>query len=125
MHTTLKHKETGDSITSTIISDGGKNTVYLVSGTITEEEDSVFDIIDTSKLAGNPRSIRIDGLLFAVESGLKVFIKYRDHPFIIPLEGRSKMELSWIGGIQGHEIDMVCKGTGSFFIVIDVSKMGV
>lgn len=125
MHTKLSHKKTGDSITSTIISDGGKNTVYLVSGTIKKEEDSVFDIVDTSRLAGNPSSIRIDGLLFTIESGLKVFLKYRDQPYIIPLEGRSKMDLGWIGGIQGHEIDMICKGTGSFFIVLDVSKMGV
>lgn len=125
MHTKLNHKETGDSITTTIISDGGKNTVYLISGSIEKENDSVFDIVNTSKLSGNPKSIRIDSLLFTIESGLKVFLKYRDQPYIIPLEGRSKIDLGWVGGVQGHEIDMVCKGVGSFFIVLDVSKMGV
>lgn len=125
MHTEILHKETGDSIASTIVSDGGKNAVYLISGEIKHEDDSVFDIINTTKLSGNPTSIRIDGLWFAVESGLKVFLKYRDHPYIIPLEGRSRIDLDWIGGIQGHNIDMVCRGTGTFFLVVDISKMGV
>lgn len=125
MHTTLNHLDTGDSISSSIISDGNKNTVYLVSGTIVEEADSVFDIIDTSKLAGKPSNIRIDGLLFTIESGLKIFLKYRNQPYIIPLEGRSKIDLGWVGGITGHEVDLICRGTGSFFLVIDISKMGV
>ena len=60
-----------------------------------------------------------------VESGLKVFIKYRNQPYILPLEGRSKIDLGWVGGLVGHEIDLVFKGKGSFFIVLDVSKMGV
>lgn len=124
-HTELVHKKTKDTITTTIVSDGGKNTVYLVSGTIDHEDDSVFDIIDMSKLAGNPTSIRMDGLLFTIESGLKVLLKYRNQPYVIPLEGRSKIDLGWVGGVTGHQIDMVCKGTGSFFLVIDVSKMGV
>ena len=35
------------------------------------------------------------------------------------------MDLNWVGGVVGHEIDMVCKGTGAFFVVLDISKMGV
>jgi hypothetical protein len=124
LHRVLAHEETGDSITSTIVSDGVKNTVYLVSGTIKSEDDSVFDLIDTTRLEGKPRGLRIDGLMFTVESGLKLFLKYRDQPYIIPLEGRTKLDLGWVGGIQGHEIDMICQGTGSFFLVIDISKMG-
>ena len=125
MHTKLLHKSTKDSVTTTIVSDGGKNTVYLVSGTIAHEDDSVFDIIDVSKLSGSPTGIRMDGLLFTIESGLKLILKYRNQPYVIPLEGRSKIDLGWVGGVTGHEVDLICKGTGSFFLVIDVSKMGV
>jgi hypothetical protein len=125
MHAKLVHKATKDNITVSIVSDGGKNTVFLVTGTIKHENDSSFDIIDVSRLAGNPTNIRLDSVVFMVETGLKVFINYRNQPYTLPLEGRSKVDLGWVGGLIGHEVDMVFKGTGSFFIVLDVSKMGV
>jgi hypothetical protein len=124
-HQTLKHKGTGDSITRSLVNDGPKNTVYQVSGTISNEKDSTFDLIDTKLLAGLPPNMKIDTLVFSIESGLKVLMKYRDQPFVIPLEGRSRMEFESFGGIQGKEIDLICKGQGSFFILIDISKMGV
>ena len=125
MHEQLTHLDTGDTITTTVVSDGGKNTVLLVSGTINHEEDSVFDIIDLKRLAGNPKSIRLDSISYLVESGLKCILKYRDHPYVFPVEGRGKFDLGVAGGIQGHEIDLVLKGTGTFFLVLDLSKMGV
>jgi hypothetical protein len=125
MHTKLVHKDTEDSITVSIVSDGGKNCVLLVTGTIKSEDDSVFDIIKTDRLSKNPPNIRMDSVVFMVESGLKIMMTYRDQPFILPLEGRSKVDLGWVGGIVGCEIDFVCKGVGSFFIVLDISKMGV
>jgi hypothetical protein len=125
MHAKLVHQETKDSINVSIVSDGGKNTVFLVTGTIVHPDDSVFDIIDVTRLAGKPSNIRLDSIVFMVESGLKVQVNYRDQPYVLPLEGRSKVDLGWVGGLIGHEIDMVFKGTGSFFIVLDISKMGV
>jgi hypothetical protein len=125
MHAKLVHKDTDDNINVSIVSDGGKNTVFLVTGTIKHEDDSVFDIVDVSRLSGNPSNIRLDSIVFMVESGLKVQINYRNQPYVLPLEGRSKIDLGWVGGLIGHEIDMVFKGTGSFFIVLDISKMGV
>ena len=125
MHRKLVHEETQDVINVSIANDGGKNTVFLVTGVIKDESDSVFDIIDTSRLSGNPTNIRLDSIVFMIESGLKVFVTYRNQPYVLPLEGRSKIDLGWVGGITGHEVDLVFKGTGSFFIVLDVSKMGV
>jgi len=125
MHAKLVHQETKDSINVSIVSDGGKNTVFLVTGTIVHPDDSVFDIIDVTRLAGKPSNIRLDSIVFMVESGLKVQVNYRDQPYVLPLEGRSKVDLGWVGGLIGHEIDMIFKGTGSFFIVLDISKMGV
>ena len=125
MHTKLVHEANEDSITVSIVSDGGKNTVFLVTGIISSPEDSVFDIIDVARLGGKPSNVRLDSLVFMVESGLKVQINYRNQPYVLPLEGRSKIDLGWVGGLIGHEIDMVFKGTGSFFIVLDISKMGV
>jgi len=125
MPTKLVHEDTNDSIHISLVTDGGKNAVFLVTGKIEHENDSVFDIINISKLSGNPTNIRLDAIVFMVESGLKVFVNYRNQPYTLPLEGRSKIDLGWVGGLTGHEIDMVFKGTGSFFIVLDVSKMGV
>ena len=125
MHTKLVHKGTKDSINVSIVSDGGKNTVLLVSGKIESENDSVFDVIDVSRLSGKPTNVRLDSVVFMVESGLKIMVNYRNQPYILPLEGRSKIDLGWVGGLIGHELDMVFKGVGSFFIVLDISKMGV
>ena len=125
MHRKIVHEETQDVINVSIANDGGKNTVFLVTGVIKNEDDSVFDIIDTSRLSGHPTNIRLDSTVFMIESGLKVFITYRNQPYVLPLEGRSKIDLGWVGGITGHEVDLIFKGTGSFFIVLDVSKMGV
>lgn len=124
-HSVFEHEESGDAITSSIVSDGSKNTVFLVTGTINSKKDSVFDIIDTQKLGGKPHNIRLDNIMFSVESGLKVLLKYKNEPYVLPLEGRSKIDLEPTGGLVGHEIDFVFKGTGSFFIVLDISKMGV
>ena len=125
MHRELVHKDTGDKITVSIVSDGGKNTVFLLSGVIKNEKDSVFDPIEISRLAGNPTNVRLDSIVFMIETGLRVLVDYRNQPYVLPLEGRSKIDLGWVGGLIGHEIDMVFKGTGSFFIVLDISKMGV
>jgi hypothetical protein len=125
MHNKLVHEATQDSVNVSIVSDGGKNTVFLVTGTIKHEDDSVFDIVDIKRLAGNPSNIRLDATVFMVETGLRVLLTYRNQPYVLPLEGRSKIDLGWVSGLIGHEIDMVFKGTGSFFIVLDVSKMGV
>jgi hypothetical protein len=125
MHSTLVHEATGDSVTVSIVSDGGKNTVFLVSGIIEHEDDSVFNAIDVSRLSGNPSNVRLDSLVFMIETGLRVMLNYRNQPYTLPLEGRSKIDLGWVGGLTGHEIDLVFKGTGSFFIVLDISKMGV
>ena len=125
MHTKLVHKSTKDSINVSIVSDGGKNTVLLVSGKIEHENDSVFDVVDVSRLSGKPTNVRLDSIVFMVESGLKVMVNYRNQPYTLPLEGRSKIDLGWVGGLIGHEIDMVFRGVGSFFIVLDISKMGV
>ena len=125
MHRELVHKDTGDKITVSIVSDGGKNTVFLLSGVIKNEKESVFDPIEISRLAGNPTNVRLDSIVFMIETGLRVLVDYRNQPYVLPLEGRSKIDLGWVGGLTGHEIDVVFKGTGSFFIVLDISKMGV
>ena len=125
MYTKLVHSATKDSITTTIVSDGVKNIVYLVSGVIKNKEDSVFDVVDMNKLAGTPTSLKLDSIVFMIESGLKVILQYRGLPYVLPMEGRSKIDLGWVGGLLGHEMDLICKGTGAFFIVLDLSKMGV
>ena len=125
MHSKLVHKATKDTITVSLVSDGGKNCVLLITGTIESEDDSVFDIINTEKLSKSPPNIRLDSVVFMIETGLKIMLQYRDQPFVLPLEGRSKVDLGWVGGIVGREIDFVCTGTGSFFICLDISKMGV
>jgi len=125
MHTTLVHEETKDSITISKVNDGSKTSIFIVSGVVEHKDDSVFNIVDVSELSGNPTNIRLDSLTFSIESGLKAIVCYRNQPYTIPFEGRGKMDLETVGGLFGHEINLVLKGTGAFFMVLDVSKMGV
>jgi hypothetical protein len=125
MHTTLVHEETKDSITISKVNDGSKTSIFIVSGVVKHEDDSVFNIVDVSELSGNPKNIRLDSLTFSIESGLKAIVCYRNQPYTIPFEGRGKMDLETVGGLFGHEINLVLKGTGTFFMVLDVSKIGV
>lgn len=124
-NTIHKHKKSGDSVVTTLSNDGGTTVIMLVSGTIKGEEDSIFDIIDVTSFSNKPKNLRMDSLVFSVETGLKLFLRYRNNPHIIPLEGRGKIELDKVGGVVGHEIDLVCRGVGSFFLAIDAVKMGV
>lgn len=125
MHKVLQDKLTEDSITVTKQMDGGRNTVLVISGNIQHKDDSTYSVVDLTDLAGSPTSMRLDNCAFVIESGLKCILTYRDMPYCIPLEGRGKVELDAFGGIAGHEIDMTLKGTGMFFIVLDISKLGV
>jgi hypothetical protein len=125
MNTTLIHKETKDSITICKVNDGSKTSIFVVSGEINHENDSVFNIINVSELSGKPNNVRLDSIIFSIESGLKAIVSYRNQPYTIPFEGRGKIDLETVGGLVGHEINLILKGTGSFFMVFDVSKMGV
>ena len=121
----IEHKETGDVISATVVQDGGKNAVYLLTGTIKSEDDSVFSIFDLAHLKPQPTNMRLDSIQFAVESGLKAIIQYENKPHAVPLEARGKIDLNWFGGLTGHEMSITFKGVGSFLIVLDISKMGV
>lgn len=60
----ITHRGTGDSITSALVNDGPKNTVFLVSGTIKSDKDSQFDLVDTGRLQGtNGMVVAVHGLL--------------------------------------------------------------
>ena len=125
MHKVLEHEE-GHSITVSTVSDGGKNTVLLVSGVVdTQGEPVSFDIIDLTRMHGAPKGIRLDSLSYLVEVGLKARLSYREFPYVLPFEGRGKFDLNVAGGIQGSEIDLSLVGKGAFFLVLDLSKMGV
>lgn len=125
MKTTLTHESTQDSITVFKLLDGQKNTVIAISGTIVNKEDSDFLPIELNQLGGNPKSLRLDNIAFLVQNGLLVLLTYLDEPYILPIEGKGKLELDKMIGIPGHQLKFTFMGTGSFFIILDISKLGV
>ena len=116
---------TKDDITIIKTVDGNKNTVLVITGTILEEEDLTYQIVDLSELAGTPKSLRLDTVAFIIEGDLKCIVSYINEPYKIPFAGRGKLELDPFGGIQGHDLQITFKGQGAFFIIIDISKLGV
>jgi hypothetical protein len=125
MHNTLKDETTADTITVSKQLDGNKNTVVVLSGTIKDKRDSTFKVINVEDLCGRPTGLRLDNIIFVIETGLKVHLSYEDVPYILPLEGRGKCELDPIGGLAGHKVKCTFKGIGAFFISLDISKLGV
>lgn len=117
---------TEDSITVTRTLDGGKNTVFAVSGNIKNEQDSTFVPIEIEDLVGNPTSLRLDNLVWLLDNNLTCIISYEDEPYFLPLANRSgRLELDKLGGLKGHQLRFTFKGTGTFMIFLDISKLGV
>lgn len=116
---------TGDSISVTKITDGSKNTVFVVSGNIKHKDDSTYSIIKLEELCGSPKSLKLDSAIYAVQSGLLCLLSYKDKPYTIPFEGKGTLPLEKIGGLVGHEIDLTLKGTGHFILFLDITKLGV
>lgn len=114
-----------DSITITKTGDGPKNTFLVVSGTVLDERDLTYFLIGLHELAGEPKSLRLDSAAYIIESGLKCIISYKNEPYIIPLEGKGKLELDSFGGLAGHDLQLTVKGQGAFFIMLDISKLGI
>lgn len=125
MKKTLTHEKTNDSIVVSKLLDGQKNTVIAISGTILSKEDSDFLPIDLTELGGNPKSLRLDNVAYLVQNGMSVILEYLDEPYILPFEGKGKLELDKMIGLPGHELKFTFKGAGSFFLVLDISKLGV
>lgn len=125
MKTNLVDKKTKDNITIFKSLDGARNTTLFISGNIKNEIDSTFSVIDITELAGNPSSLRLDNICYMIEEGLKTIVTYKEEPYFIPLAGRGKFEVDKFGGICGHQILFTFKGVGTFFIGLDISKLGV
>ncbi len=125
MRNTLNDKGTKDSVTITKHLDGARNTVIYVTGDIKSEIDSTFSLIDLQSLVGSPKSLRLDNMCFLIEDGLRIIVSYKDEPYLLPISGKGKIELDLFGGIVGHDMNITLKGVGSFFLGIDISKLGV
>jgi hypothetical protein len=125
MRTTLTDGLEKNNITITKTGDGAKNTIFVVSGTVLDERDLTYFLIGVDGLQGNPKSLRLDNAAFLVESGLKCIISYKGEPYFLPFEGKGKLELDPFGGLPGHDLSLTVKGTGTFLIVLDISKLGV
>jgi len=105
--------------------DGHKNVVYIVSGTIDAKSEKKYHITSIDVLDPRPSAIRLDNLIYAVEDGLKAFLKWQGTDHIVPLEGRGRLLFEDMGGLSGVDIDLEVKGVGALFLMLDISKLGV
>jgi len=125
MRTTLTDALDKNTITITKTGDGAKNTIFVVSGTVLDERDLTYFLVGVEGLQGNPKSLRLDSAAFLIESGLKCIVSYKNEPYFLPFEGKGKLELDHFGGLPGHDLQLTVRGTGTFFIMLDISKLGV
>jgi hypothetical protein len=107
-----------------MVRDGHKNVACVVSGE-TETSGERVQVTDVSSMNPRPRALRLDAVEFAVEGGVKCFLRWQGTAHVLPLEGRGKLDLEWFGGLSGEEIHLETEGVGALFLVLDISKVGV
>jgi len=105
--------------------DGHKNVVYIVSGRKIPNGKPIQITDKSAMLPKEPEGLRLDSIEFAIESGTKIILGWHDDEYLLPLEGRGKLDFQWFDGIQGDDIHMTVTGEGVVFIVLDLSKIGV
>lgn len=103
--------------------DGHKNVVYIVSGEV--KKDTMSHVTSVESLSPKPQSLRLDNIIYAVEDGLKAFLRLQGTGHVIPLEGRGRLLFEDMGGLIGNDIDLETRGIGTLFLMLDISKMGV
>src|SRR5674476_1587607 len=118
MRKTLTDDLDKNDITITKTGDGPKNTFLVVSGTVLDERDFTYFLIGLDELQGVPKSLRLDSAAYIIESGLKCIISYKNEPYLIPFEGKGKLELDPFGGLPGHDLQLTVKGKGLSLIHI-------
>ena len=105
--------------------DGHKNVVYIVSGRKINN-DGPLQLTNREDMHPiTPRSLRLDAVEFSIEQGTKCILSWNDEAYLLPIEGRGKLDFGWFDGIQGDEIYLNVIGDGVVFIVLDLSKIGV
>ena len=81
----------------------------VITGTGLEEPLPHIQILDITKLTGDPKALRLTGLTFAVEKGLALFLWWDDgkkDTLILPVvEGQGRLDLESIGGLHNPRRD--------------------
>jgi hypothetical protein len=119
-------------LTVTIPRDEGEVQVHVVGKGWEEPLPALF--LDVGKLKGSPVALRLLDCVYAVESGLKVFLWWEgtEHALLLPLEGRGRLDLTPIGGIHnprhdgftGHVL-LTTQGEGFFFLGLEFAKVRI
>lgn len=122
--------------TVTIPRDGTEVQVHIHSSS--ESELAPWTFLDIGELTGGPTSLRLIDCVFALEGDMTVYLWWDDaagDTLILPLEGRGRLDLSPIGGIQnprnegwtGHvQLTTAHKSPGtlkSFFLGLEFAKV--
>jgi hypothetical protein len=96
-----------------------------------------FRIVDVDKLKDSPVSLRLTDIIHSVQTGLTVYLWWEEEDggsLIIPIEGRGRLDLSPMLGIQnprnegwtGHVTLTTSRAEGkSFFVGLEFAKVRV
>jgi hypothetical protein len=101
--------------------------------TSTEEVALPETFLTMRELKEQPAALRLTDVIYAVESGAKVFLWWDDDAgdtLILPLEGRGRLDLSPFGGIPnprkegftGH-VQVSSSGLGAFILCLEFAKL--
>lgn len=96
--------------------DGAKNTVLYHCGDIGANGSKL--IISLEELSGRPKSVRLEGLLYALER--EAVLTSGDVQ--IPIAGRGKFNFEEFHALPLDK-DIYLDGSGKFFIMLDMEKL--
>jgi len=107
---------------ATLTRNGPKNVVVIVQG------DGEGEYTLHPKSLGGCTSIKLDQIIYAIESGVKIRLAWTEDGVLLPLEGRGFLNYDSVESLQassiGQGLTVQAQGSGVYHIVLDLTKQG-
>ncbi len=126
-----------NSVVSTVVHDGERNAIVIVTGTLDTSDLAVTDITTIANLNPVPTLVRLDRLQYSVEDGISCLLWWHNTSdgLIMPVEGRGLLDFCWAGGYNNPQAagytgnirlsTVGWSGVKHFTLILDLVKQGV
>ena len=108
--------------------DGKKNVVLMVWGEVDEELQQT-EVLHPDGIKDGATGLKLDQIVYTIESGVKVRLGWSEDGLILPVEGRGLLNYYAFDSIPpsspGQGLWVSATGKGAFHLVLDCTKMGV
>ena len=116
-----------------ILHDGTSSCIVTAQGFFDSPKQE-FILVDVGLLSPIPRLVRVDGIQYAIENGVRCYLWWDEgkagKSLIAPLFGQGKLEFSWFSGLRNPQnegctgnIILSCNDSkGAVLVILDLEK---